>query len=44
VVDPIVKFWAQERDHIHSYAAGTWGPEEASRLFEWEYQNWRNGA
>jgi glucose-6-phosphate 1-dehydrogenase len=43
VVDPIIKFWAQEREYIHSYPAGTWGPEEASRLFEWEYQSWRNG-
>jgi glucose-6-phosphate 1-dehydrogenase len=44
VVDPIIKFWAQEREYIHTYPAGTWGPEEASRLFEWEYQDWRNGA
>jgi len=42
VVDPILKFWAQERDFIPSYAAGTWGPEEANRLFEWDYQAWRN--
>jgi glucose-6-phosphate 1-dehydrogenase len=42
VVDPILKFWAQERDFIHSYPAGSWGPEEAQRLFEWDYQAWRN--
>ena len=42
VVDPILKFWAQEREHIHTYPAGSWGPEEANRLFEWEYQTWRN--
>ncbi len=42
VVDPILKYWAQEREFIHSYPAGTWGPEEANRLFEWEYQTWRN--
>jgi glucose-6-phosphate 1-dehydrogenase len=42
VVDPILKFWAQERDFIHTYPAGTWGPEEANRLFEWDYQAWRN--
>jgi glucose-6-phosphate 1-dehydrogenase len=44
VVDPILKFWAQERDFIHTYPAGSWGPEEANRLFEWEYQSWRNDA
>jgi glucose-6-phosphate 1-dehydrogenase len=43
VVDPIIKPWAQERDFIASYAAGTWGPEEAKRLFEWDYQAWRDG-
>ena len=42
VVDPILKFWAQERDFIHSYPAGSWGPEEVDRLFEWDYQAWRD--
>jgi glucose-6-phosphate 1-dehydrogenase len=42
VIDPLLKFWAQERDFIHTYAAGSWGPPEADRLFEWEYQSWRN--
>jgi glucose-6-phosphate 1-dehydrogenase len=42
VVDPILKHWAQERDFIHTYPAGSWGPEEANRLFEWDYQAWRN--
>ena len=44
VVDPILKHWAQEREFIHTYPAGSWGPEEANRLFEWEYQAWRNEA
>jgi len=42
VVDPILKYWAQEREFTYSYPAGSWGPEEANRLFEWEYQAWRN--
>ena len=42
VVDPILKFWAQERDFIQTYPAGSWGPPEGNRLFEWEYQDWRN--
>ena len=42
VVDPILKYWAQEREFIHTYAAGTWGPGEADRLFDSEDQVWRN--
>jgi glucose-6-phosphate 1-dehydrogenase len=42
VVDPILKYWAQERDFIHTYPAGSWGPEEANRLFDAEDQTWRN--
>ena len=43
VVDPVLKVWAVERDYIPTYPAGTWGPEEANRLFEKESQAWRNG-
>jgi len=42
VVDPILKHWQQERDFIHTYPAGTWGPPETSRLFDCEDQEWRN--
>ncbi len=42
VVDPILKTWSMERDFIHTYPAGSWGPAEANRLFEREYQCWRN--
>ncbi|HNQ03066.1 MAG TPA: glucose-6-phosphate dehydrogenase [Thiobacillaceae bacterium] len=42
VVDPILKHWAQERDFIHTYAAGTWGPHECNRLFDKEDTEWRN--
>ncbi len=44
VVDPILKYWAQERDFIHTYAAGTWGPHESNRLFDAEDTEWRNGV
>ena len=44
VVEPILEYWSQERDHIHSYRAGSWGPEVANRLFEWDYQGWRNSV
>lgn len=42
VVDPILKVWAQERDFIPTYAAGSWGSEQANRLFDSEDQVWRN--
>lgn len=42
VVDPIIKYWASERDFINTYAAGTWGSEESNRLFDSEDQVWRN--
>ena len=41
-VDPVLKLWAQERDFIHTYPAGSWGPDEASRLFDKEDHVWRN--
>ncbi len=44
VVDPILKDWAQERDFIHTYTAGSWGPEESNRLFDSEDTEWRNGV
>jgi glucose-6-phosphate 1-dehydrogenase len=42
VVDPVLKTWAVERDFIHTYPAGSWGPLEANRLFQKENQTWRN--
>ncbi len=42
VVDPILKVWATERDYIHTYPAGSWGPQEANRLFDHDDQDWRN--
>ncbi len=42
VVDPVLRVWATERDFIHTYPAGTWGPQETQRLFEREDQFWRH--
>ncbi len=42
VVDPILKQWAQDQEFIHTYQAGTWGPQEANRLFDDEDHDWRN--
>lgn len=44
VVDPILKVWAMERDFIHTYPAGSWGPTEMNRLFDREDQSWRNSV
>jgi glucose-6-phosphate 1-dehydrogenase len=42
VVDPILKYWVTEREFIHTYPAGTWGPHESNRLFDSEDTEWRN--
>ncbi len=42
VVDPVLKLWATERDFIQTYPAGSWGPGEATRLFDRDDQDWRN--
>ena len=42
VVDPVLKVWTTERDFIHTYKAGSWGPGEDNRLFDREDQAWRN--
>lgn len=42
VVDPVLRVWAQERDFIHTYPAGSWGPDESSRLFDQDDHVWRN--
>lgn len=41
IVDPIQKVWANERSFIHSYPSGSWGPAEASRIFDRDDQTWR---
>ncbi|MEQ1531047.1 MAG: glucose-6-phosphate dehydrogenase [Methylococcales bacterium] len=41
IVDPILQKWAIERDHIATYTAGSWGPED-SRLFDKEGHYWRS--
>jgi len=42
VVDPILNHWMVERDYIPTYAAGSWGPADANRLFDSDNQSWRN--
>jgi glucose-6-phosphate 1-dehydrogenase len=42
VVDPILRQFSLEQEFIQSYRAGSWGPEEASQLFDSSDQRWRN--
>jgi glucose-6-phosphate 1-dehydrogenase len=42
VVDPILRRWSKQTDSIPTYPAGSWGPEEANRLFDRPDQTWRN--
>ncbi len=42
IVDPILQKWAEERDYIATYPAGSWGPEASRRLFDKEKQHWRH--
>lgn len=41
-VDPILKAWDSETDYIHTYPAGSWGPEGVQKLFDEEDHYWRN--
>ena len=43
-VDPIINKWSKEQDFIHTYKAGTWGPEEVSRIFDDPCHQWRNNV
>jgi len=42
VVDPILRHFSLDRGFIQTYPAGSWGPEQASRLFDSADQSWRN--
>ena len=42
VIEPVLQHWASERDYITTYRAGSWGPEDAGRIFVRSDQHWRN--
>jgi glucose-6-phosphate 1-dehydrogenase len=44
VVDPVLNKWAKDKDFIHTYPAGTWGPEEVSRIQDDSCHVWRNNV
>ncbi|PCH62973.1 MAG: glucose-6-phosphate dehydrogenase [Gammaproteobacteria bacterium] len=41
-VDPIIEKWSKEKDFVHKYAAGTWGPEEVNQIMDDPCHAWRN--
>lgn len=42
VIDPILQSWQAEDSSLTRYPAGSWGPEEAEKLFDKKCQFWRN--
>lgn len=42
VIDPILRHWAERRQSIETYPAGTWGAAGANRLFDRADHAWRN--
>ena len=40
-IDPVIKYWENSRAPLYSYPAGTWGPEEAEKLFSDKNASWR---
>ncbi|MDH5653867.1 MAG: glucose-6-phosphate dehydrogenase [Gammaproteobacteria bacterium] len=42
IIDPIIKVWDTDRDFIHTYPSGSWGPDEVNKLFDREDHYWRN--
>ena len=44
VIDPVLKSWSIDREFIHTYAAGSWGPGEDTRLFDSDSHDWRNST
>ncbi len=42
IVDPVLQKWAEERDYIATYPAGSWGPIESRRIFDKDSHYWRH--
>jgi glucose-6-phosphate 1-dehydrogenase len=40
-LEPIQYAWQQPDSKMYGYPAGTWGPENANRLFDSDKQSWR---
>ncbi len=40
-VDPILNGWQDQRRSVHTYPAGSWGPQEADQLLTRDGRSWR---
>jgi glucose-6-phosphate 1-dehydrogenase len=41
IVDPVLRYWAQDTRPIPLYQAATWGPSEATALTARDGRTWR---
>ena len=41
ILDPIERFWAQQRGGLDQYPAGTWGPAAADEMMQRDGRTWR---
>ncbi|MGF1473217.1 MAG: glucose-6-phosphate dehydrogenase [Rubrobacteraceae bacterium] len=41
IIDPIMRAWADDKQKVAMYPAGTWGPEEADELLRESGREWR---
>lgn len=44
LIDPVIASWEQGEQSLASYAAGSWGPEEANHLLGRDNRRWRLGC
>ena len=43
LIDPIIKYWSENKEKVHQYTAGTSDPKESEIIFENKDQFWREG-
>ena len=41
IFTPLLEYWAQHKEEIQTYAAGSWGPKLADELMHQENRSWR---
>jgi glucose-6-phosphate 1-dehydrogenase len=41
ILDPVLKYWAQNSGRPESYSAGTWGPDSAMKMLSRTGRHWR---
>ena len=44
LIDPIIKYWSENKEKVHQYEAGTDDPKESKIIFENKDQFWRKGS